>query len=212
VEPVLHLVPEGGLAEGLLDALVHVALEPVDLRAPRHVLEDRLRERVRLLEHHPDPAAHDDGVGVAVDVLAVHGHLPFDPGVRDQLVHPVEAAEQRALPAAGGADERGDLVLRDVERDVLEHLRLAVPEAHALDAHLRIGRGGRLPGARGGVGAVVAEDLVAEAGRLGLVAGLGLGFIADGLGGVRLVFHRGGGVGALSGRGSSRSDCGGGSR
>jgi hypothetical protein len=48
------------------------------------------------------------------------------PHAVDQLVHPVEIAQQRGLAAAGGSDERGDLTLGDFERDVLERLFLSV--------------------------------------------------------------------------------------
>ena len=41
---------------------------------------------------------------------------PLDPRALDQVVHPVQAAQERRLPAARGADQRGDLVLADVGR------------------------------------------------------------------------------------------------
>ena len=69
----------------LLDDLVHVALHAEHARAERDVVVDRLRERVRLLEHHPDPLAHLDRVDVgAVEVLAVVEDLPSTraPGIR----------------------------------------------------------------------------------------------------------------------------------
>ena len=45
-----------------LDTLVEVLLQPEHARAEDDVVVDRLRERVRLLEHHPDPPAHLDRV------------------------------------------------------------------------------------------------------------------------------------------------------
>ena len=72
LELVLHLVPQRGLAQRLLDQLVHVALEAVDPRAPGDVLVDGLGERVGLLEDHADAAAHLDRVDVVVvEVLPV---------------------------------------------------------------------------------------------------------------------------------------------
>ena len=74
-QPVLHLVPEAGAAEGALEQLV--ALRPAqpharEARARPDVVGDRLgRERVGPLEDHPDRAADRDRVGPAsVDVLA----------------------------------------------------------------------------------------------------------------------------------------------
>src|SRR3712207_7666573 len=45
-----------------LDKLVHVALEAVEPRPKGDVVVDRLGERVRLLEDHPDPPADVDRV------------------------------------------------------------------------------------------------------------------------------------------------------
>jgi hypothetical protein len=51
----------------------------MDARAIGHVLEDRLRERVRLLEHHPDPGAQRHHVdGAVIDLLAVELDLAAD--------------------------------------------------------------------------------------------------------------------------------------
>jgi hypothetical protein len=36
------------------------------------------------------------------------------------VVHPVQAADEGGLPAAGGADERGDLLFFDVKVDIEE--------------------------------------------------------------------------------------------
>ena len=97
-----------------------LALDAVQARAVRDVVVDRHRERVRLLEDHPDAAAEVDGVDAGrVDVLAVERHEPFDPRAGDQVVHPVQAAQERGLAAAGRADERGDRVLLDGDGDVL---------------------------------------------------------------------------------------------
>ena len=65
LELVLDVVPERGPAEAALDQLVHVALVAVDPRAEGDVLVDRLRERVRLLEDHPDAAPDRDRVDAA---------------------------------------------------------------------------------------------------------------------------------------------------
>src|SRR5205814_8689339 len=67
LEPVFDLVPERRALERLLDALVEVLFQAEDARSPRDVVVDRLRERVRLLEDHPDPPPYLD----CVDVVAV---------------------------------------------------------------------------------------------------------------------------------------------
>src|ERR1043166_1453533 len=56
LQPAFHLVPERGLRERPLDAVVEVLPHAQDARPPRDVVVDRLGERVRLLEDHSDPA------------------------------------------------------------------------------------------------------------------------------------------------------------
>ena len=79
LEPVLDLIPERAAPQGALDDLVHVALHAHHARAEGDVVVDRLRERVGLLEHHPDPLAHLHGVDVRrVEILAVVDDLALD--------------------------------------------------------------------------------------------------------------------------------------
>ena len=108
----------------LLDA-AGVEVEPGgDVVVDRH-----RRERVRLLEDHPDQAADLDRVDPgAVDVLAVEGDLALDAGPRGQLVHAVERAQEGRLAAAGGADQRRHLVRLDRHRHVFDRLEVAVEE------------------------------------------------------------------------------------
>jgi hypothetical protein len=102
-------------------------LEPEHPRPERDVVEDRLRERVRLLEHHPDPLPDLDRIDLgAVEVLPVVEALALDLRGRDQVVHPVQAADQGALAAAGRPDQSRDLVAADVHRHVLHRGLVAV--------------------------------------------------------------------------------------
>src|SRR5439155_6365328 len=92
LEAILHLVPERSLRQRTLDALVHALAHTQHPRSPRDVVVDRLRERIRLLEDHPDPAPDGRGVDArAVDVLAVVEDLALDASARNEVVHTVEA-------------------------------------------------------------------------------------------------------------------------
>ena len=57
----------------------------------------------------------------------------LDPGRLDEVVHAVEAAQHGGLAAARRADERGDLVLADVEVDVAHGPEVAVVDAEVVD-------------------------------------------------------------------------------
>ena len=85
------------------------------------VLEDRHRERHRLLEHHADLAAQR-GQRVVRRRGCSRRRAATSPRARlarIERVDAVEDAQQRRLAAARGADQRGDLLLRDVHVDVL---------------------------------------------------------------------------------------------
>jgi hypothetical protein len=74
--------------------------------------------------------------------------LAFYDRARDHVVHAVEAADERALAAAGRPDERRHRVPADVERDPAERERPAVPDGQLLDlkdglSRLDVGRAGR---------------------------------------------------------------------
>jgi hypothetical protein len=141
VQPVLDLVPQRRLAQALLDPLVQPRLavdQPVQADAVGDVLEDRLRERVRLLEHHPDLASQRDHVGARrVHVLAVDLHRALDAGPDHDVVHPVQRAQKGALAAARRPDERGHQVGAHAERDARERLLGPVVEVQRLDVDLQ---------------------------------------------------------------------------
>src|SRR6202011_1646096 len=108
---------------------------------------DRLRERVRLLEDHPDPAAHLDRIdAVGIDVLAVVEHLALHPRARDEVVQPVQRAQKRALAAPRRPDDRGDEVAVDREVDVRDRGRLPVLDRQpaGLENRLAVGAERRL--------------------------------------------------------------------
>jgi hypothetical protein len=52
------------------------------------------------------------------------------------VIHPVQAAQEGGLPAAGGADERGDLLFFDVKADIEERLLGAVEKIKVFDLDL----------------------------------------------------------------------------
>ena len=136
-----------------LDDLVELrlVLHAVAARAVGDVVVDRHRERVGPLEDEADPLADLDRLGVGRrNVLVVEEDRSLDPGSRDEVVHPVEAAQDRALAAAGRPDERGDGVRRDVEVDVADGPLVAVVDVDV--AHLELGRGAHHDGRSGGGG------------------------------------------------------------
>ena len=111
-----------------------VPVQAEHLRREGDVVVDRLRERVRLLEHHADPPPHLDRVDVARRRGPRRGRgSARRPCARDEVVHPVEAADERALAAAGRADHRGDQVAVDVEADAREREVRAVGDAEVVD-------------------------------------------------------------------------------
>src|SRR5439155_16131083 len=134
LQAVLHLVPERGAAQRPLDPLVELAPHTEHAGSEGDVVVDRLRERICPLEDHPDSPANLDRVDVrAVEILAVVEDLAADLDAGDEVVHAVQAADERALPAARRTDDGGDQVAVDVEVDVLDGGRAAVRDAQTVD-------------------------------------------------------------------------------
>jgi hypothetical protein len=112
-----------------------------------------------LLEHHADATSQLDDVDTRrVDVGIVDEDAPFDPGVRDDVVHPVQRAQKGALAAAGRSDERGHHVRLNAHRDAVQRAGGAVIEVHLVrfdlaGTRMDLGRPGRgacgQPGERG---------------------------------------------------------------
>ena len=142
-EAVLHLVPQGGRPQAGLHAVLELRPRPgeaVDAQPVGDVLEHRLGKRVGLLEHHADPSAHVDRIRLrCVDLLPVDGHGTGDARRRNELVHPVQRPEKRALAASRRTDARGDPMGGDAHRHAVEGPRLAVEAAQVPDVDLRRG-------------------------------------------------------------------------
>ena len=139
VEGVLHFLPKCGCLEALEDRTVELVPFPLPVQPQprRDVLVDRHgRERIRLLEDHPDTAAHADR-RQSVDVLLIQDDLPFRPRLRDRLVHPVQAADQGRLPASRRTDDRGHGVLLEIHGDVLDRKFRSIPGRESFGADLR---------------------------------------------------------------------------
>src|SRR5919108_807993 len=134
LQPHLDLVPERRLRERVLDATVEVVLHSERAQAPGDVVVDRLRERVRLLEDHADAAPHRHRIHAGPqEVDAVVEHLPLRAEARHEVVHPVQAADERALAAARGSDHRGDEVLVDLHAHPRDRRHGAVARGQAPD-------------------------------------------------------------------------------
>ena len=111
----------------------------MDPAAVGDILEDALREGVRLLKHHADARAHLRDVDLGtVEVHAVEAQRAVDTHHVDQVIEPVEAAQQSRLPTAGRSDEGRDLLFRDLQRDAIEGERAAVPEREPLGGQHRL--------------------------------------------------------------------------
>src|SRR5579863_2427570 len=100
---VLHFAPQRGGVEGALDDFIQLAAvaESVELQPRRHVVINRhRRERVRLLEHHAHAAAQLGRRGTVVSVDFADPYAAFHARVGNGLVHAIDAADERRLPAS----------------------------------------------------------------------------------------------------------------
>ncbi|MOA01928.1 hypothetical protein D3C78_1213550 [compost metagenome] len=139
-QAILHFVPETRLLQAVLDDLVHIRLvagKAVDTRAIGDVLVDRLREGVRLLEHHADAGAQFHDVDrLIVDIVGIERDLAGDPATVDRVVHTVQGAQEGGFTAAGRADKRGHRIFPNVEVHVVKRALFAVINRNVLADHL----------------------------------------------------------------------------
>jgi len=150
VELVFHLGPEGGVAEGGFDSLVHLGAAQAGVHAQGEgdVFIDRHREGGRFLEHHAHPGAQPGDVAVmgeaaaGEDVFAVEQDFAVDPVARIKVADPVQRAQQGGFAAARGADQRGDQPVAEGDVDILQRMIVAVMEVELAGDDLRGEPGG----------------------------------------------------------------------
>ena len=66
-------------------------------------------------------------------------HAAFDPRTGNEIVHPVEAPDERALPAPRRADECGDEVLADIHVDTHQCDVARIGDGEVADREHRLG-------------------------------------------------------------------------
>ena len=114
---------------------LRLAFDAVRSGAIGHVVVDAHRERIGLLKDHAHALAQMVHVDLSIDIFAVHADVALDAAALHQIVHPVQAAQKRGLAAAARADQRRDLILRNIQIDILERVEAAVMQVHA--AHFK---------------------------------------------------------------------------
>lgn len=97
---------------------------PRQLQPVGNVLINSHREGIGLLENHPHLPAQMDGVqgrGSHVHPVNADG-AARDAGLRNAVIHPVDAAQQRGLSTSGRADERRHPVSGNLHGDMEQGL------------------------------------------------------------------------------------------
>ena len=121
----------------VLDTTPIGVANPGDARPEDDVLEDRLGKRVGLLEDHADLPPQIDQVDARiVDVARIEDDVSGVPGPLDQVVHPVQTAQERGLAATRRPDQGHDGSLRNRQRNVVKRLLVPVPEGQVADREL----------------------------------------------------------------------------
>ncbi len=139
LEPVLHLVPERRAAQR---SSRHARRAParsraVDPQAVGDVVEDRLRERVRLLEDHADPAPQVDDVDAGLVDVACRPAGRSPRRARPGMMSFIRFRQRRNvdLPQPDGPMNAVTDFAGISERDVVERLVLPVAEVQVRGLH-----------------------------------------------------------------------------
>ena len=123
----LDLLPERAVEQRVFDLLMDVALVTVEAQTESDIVENAHRERIRLLEHHPDKSANDHRIdGGSVNVLPQEMDMTLEPKPGNHVVHSVEAAQHRALAAARRPNKTGDRPLWHRQTTVAHRHKLPI--------------------------------------------------------------------------------------
>jgi hypothetical protein len=127
-EVVFDFIPERDLAQRLFDHGLRVLdSNAVQSQTREDVVADRHRGKgVRLLENHADTPANAHRIHVAlVNVLSVEQHLALRLRMRNDLVHPIQTADERGFAAPRRTDHGRDPALCDRQIDAAQDLGAA---------------------------------------------------------------------------------------
>jgi hypothetical protein len=112
----------------------------VDFWAIGNVFIDRLGKGVGLLEHHANTGAQLHHIhAIGMDILSIQLNKPGYLGCSNRVIHAIEAAKESRLPAPGRADESGDVIGRDINRNSVDCLVLTVEHTDITSADLGSG-------------------------------------------------------------------------
>ena len=133
VQVVFDFIPDGRLLQAFFDALIDKVFWLLFAKPQTvcHVVIDRKRKRIRLLEHHADLFAQIDDIDVwRIDVLIFKSKASGNRHVLEQIVHAVDAAQIRRFAAAGRSDQGRDLIFMKVHADAVQGFFFAVIKMH----------------------------------------------------------------------------------
>jgi len=103
------------------------------------ILKDGFGEGIGLLKYHADTAAKGDHIHVrVVDVSIVEQHLSSCARIRDEVVHPVQAAQERALPTSRWPDKGRCLMFIELQGDILERKKVSVVKIEMVRSYLQL--------------------------------------------------------------------------
>jgi hypothetical protein len=123
LQPIFDFVPERRTCKTILNGLIYRApvMNPCDPKPVSYILVDRFREWVRLLENHSHSLPEHDHIHTRpMDIDAIDPNLTRrNFSVIDQVVHPINATQQRRLSAAGRSDQRRHFLFGDLEANTV---------------------------------------------------------------------------------------------
>src|SRR5579864_436412 len=133
---ILYFVPQCRGLERLLHDLVELApvVKPIELQAGRHVVVNRHRGKwIRFLKYHPDASAELRRRSPVVRIDFADADPALDSRIRNGFVHSIDAANKGRLAASRRTNQRGGMIRRHFQIDVVQGLTFAVPGIQALD-------------------------------------------------------------------------------
>jgi hypothetical protein len=102
-----------------------------------YIFINRFWEGVGFLKNHPDAFSQVGDIHIgAIDIHAVEQQRTFQSSTFNQVVEPIQAAQQGGLSTAGWPNEGRHLILDDFNIEVEESLAVSIKEVYLIQGEL----------------------------------------------------------------------------
>ena len=95
-------------------------------RAKGNIIVHAHREGIGLLKHHAHASAQRVHIIIGIDIIAIQQNFTLHATALRQIIHAVQAFEQRGFAAAGGPDKGSDFLFLNIHIDTVQSMEITI--------------------------------------------------------------------------------------